>query len=418
MFEKLKAAPADPILGLTRQFAEDLNPLKINLSIGVYQDESGNTPIFPSVKRAERQLHREQDTKAYISQAGDERFNAGISRLLLGERLLRQRAECLATIMTPGGCGALSLAAGLLAQSAEAPVVWVSDPTWPNHPPIFEGAGVRVRTYPYYDRRSGCLDFERLVDALGRIPPGQAVLLHGCCHNPTGFDPTPAQWDVLADLLLRRRLLPLLDVAYQGLGQGIADDAYGVRRILSRLPEAVVAVSCSKNFGLYRERTGALVIASKSPPVTRAAASRALATARSSYSMAPYHGAGVVGLLLSDQGLRRAWKSELKVVRERIQGLRTALVDELARCQSAIDFGFLRNANGMFCLLGLSAERVRGLRRKRGLYLVDDGRLNVAALSNRCVKQVAEWIAGELGGPPNGAGLDGRAQLASGRGQR
>ena len=398
MFENIEAAPADPILGLARQFAADPNPSKINLSIGVYQDESGKTPIFFSVKRAERRLLEEQKTKAYISQSGDERFNRNISRLLLGESLCRERAQCLGTIMTPGGCGALGLAAGLVAESAEDPVLWVSDPTWSNHRPIFEGAGVDVRTYPYYDPRSRSLDFERFADSLGRIPPGQAVLLHGCCHNPTGFDPTEEQWDILAEELGRRQLLPLVDVAYQGLGRGIAEDAYGVRRIVSRLPEAVIAVSCSKNFGLYRERTGAIVIASGSPAATRAAVSRALAAARRGYSMAPYHGGGVAGLLLEEKDLRQEWKSELRGVRERIKGLRRKLAEELNQRQSAADFSFVRNARGMFCMLGLSAERVAHLRARHGLYLVDDGRLNVAALSDRCIERVAERIAGELGG--------------------
>ena len=398
MLDKLKAVPEDPILGLTRQFAADSNSSKINLSIGVYQDESGTTPIFSSVKRAERQLLEQQDTKVYVSQSGDERFNRNITRLLLGKRLCRETGECLASIMTPGGCGALSLGAGLLAQAVDDPVVWVSDPTWSNHRPIFEGAGVEVRVYPYYDRQAGCLDFERFLDSLSAIPPRQAVLLHGCCHNPTGFDPTEAQWDELIDVLRHRRLVPLVDVAYQGLGEGTEQDAYGARQIVAQLPEAIVAVSCSKNFGLYRERTGAILIASASPSATRAAASRALATARRGYSMSPYHGAGIVGLLLENRILRDEWISELKVVRERIQELRTRLVEELNQRQSRIDFSFIRNAKGMFCLLGLPTERVRRLRSRYGLYLVDDGRLNVAALSNRCVPLVAERIAGEVGG--------------------
>lgn len=397
MFENLKALPADPILGLNQTFQQDSNPDKINLSVGVYQNAQGLTPIFTAVKKAEKELLERQASKSYAPQAGDPAFIEKSAELLFGKELAAELGDRSATVMTPGGCGALRMGAELLVSSKPDAVVWVSNPTWANHYPLLESAGLTLNDYAYYNPVTRCVDFTAMLESLNDIPKGDVVLLHGCCHNPTGADITPAQWDQVIDLLTERSLVPFIDVAYQGFGDGLDQDAYGIRQAVKRLPEVLIASSCSKNFGLYRERTGSVTIVTQSATQTNAAKSHILSAARRSYSMSPYHGGGIVGHLLSDDALTLEWKNELEHVRTRMNNLRLGLAKGLNEAQSKIEFDFVAQSKGMFCFLGIPREDVLTLRAEFGLYLLESTRINVAGLSEQnlpvIIQRVAEVIS-------------------------
>ncbi|NND81611.1 MAG: aspartate/tyrosine/aromatic aminotransferase [Gammaproteobacteria bacterium] len=393
MFEVLEQLPPDPILGLSQQFQVDPNPDKINLSVGVYQDSAGHTPIFKAVKQAEQQLIEQQRSKAYIAQAGDADFNRNISRLLLGDALVNDLGAQLGAVMTPGGCGALRMGGELLAQVSGEKQVWVSDPTWANHFPLLQSAGLKLTKYPYYDFQTGAVNFDKMLAGLRAAQSGDVVLLHGCCHNPTGADLSEDNWDELIELLVERQLVPFIDVAYQGFGHGLDVDAYGVRQAVKACPEVLIALSCSKNFGLYRERTGALLVITQAAQQTAAAVSHVLAAARRNYSMPPYHGAGIVGHLLNDAQLTSDWQAELSAVRERMNLLRKALSDGLNQAQDKIDFSFVAGSNGMFCYLGIPREMVLQLRAEFGIYLLESTRINVAGLSETNLPVVVERVA-------------------------
>jgi aspartate aminotransferase len=393
MFEQLKTLPADPILGLNQIFQKDANPDKINLSIGVYQNAQGATPIFTAVKKAEQQLLSLQKTKAYAPQAGDPAFVEHITKLLLGDELVDNLGDRVATVMTPGGCGALRMNAELLVQSRDNITVWVSNPTWANHFPLLESAGLTLKTYDYYSPETHAVDFVAMVESLNLIPKGDVVLLHGCCHNPTGADLTETQWDTVIDILAERELVPFIDVAYQGFGDSLADDAYGLRQAATRLPEVLVASSCSKNFGVYRERTGAALVITATAAQTAAAKSQILSAARRSYSMSPSHGGAVVGHLLSSESLTHEWKTELESVRTRMNSLRLGLAKGLNDAQSKIDFDFVAESKGMFCYLGIAREDVLTLRSEFGLYLLESTRINVAGLSEHNLPIIVERVA-------------------------
>jgi len=393
MFEQLDTLPADPILGLGQAFQEDSNPKKISLSVGVYQDSDGKTPIFTAVKKAERALLDAQLTKAYAPQAGDPEFLTHISRLVLGEALAHQLGDRVATVMTPGGCGALRTGAELLMSAKPNATVWVSNPTWANHYPLFESAGLRLKPYEYYNASINGIDFQRLLDSLIQIPEGDVVLLHGCCHNPTGADLTYEQWDQVLDILVERRLVPFIDIAYQGFGDGLEEDAYSIRQAVQRLPEVLVANSCSKNFGLYRERTGSIMVVTQTPEQTNAAKSHILSAARCSYSMSPYHGGGIVGYLLGDAALAKEWKDELEQIRVRMNTLRVGLAEGLNQAQSKIDFSFITQSKGMFCYLGIPQADVLTLRSEYGIYLLESTRINVAGLSELNLPTIVERVS-------------------------
>lgn len=393
MFEHLKVLPADPILGLNQTFQQDSNPNKINLSVGVYQNAKGLTPIFTAVKKAEKELLELQSSKSYAPQAGDPAFIEHSAKLLLGSELVAQLGDKAATVMTPGGCGALRMGAELLASTKPDTVVWVSNPTWANHYPLLESAGLTLKDYAYYDAATRSVDFSAMLEALGAIPQGDVVLLHGCCHNPTGADITPAQWDQVIDVLAERNLVPFIDVAYQGFGDSLDQDAYGIRQAVSRLPEVLIASSCSKNFGLYRERTGSITVVTQSESQTNAAKSHILSAARRSYSMSPYHGGGIVGHLLSSDSLTQEWKTELEQVRTRMNNLRVGLAEGLNQAQAKIDFGFVAKSKGMFCFLGIPREDVLTLRSEFGLYLLESTRINVAGLSEANLPIIIERVA-------------------------
>lgn len=393
MFESLSTLPADPILGLGQSFKQDTNPDKISLSVGVYQDESGSTPIFTAVKKAEQQLIGLQKSKAYIAQAGDERFLRGISTLMLGEELIDSLGNRMSAVMTPGGCGALRVSAEMLVAASSSARLWVSDPTWGNHYPLLQSAGLELKEYRYYDTEIKGINFQAMLDDLAQIPSGDSVLLHGCCHNPTGADLTPDQWDQVIALLAERELLPFFDVAYQGFGDGLEADAYSVRQAVKLLPEVLIACSCSKNFGLYRERTGAAIIVSQSAQATNAANSHILSAARRSYSMSPYHGGGIAGLVMSDPELKLEWMDELELVRNRMNRLRVELAQGLNQAQSKIDFSFVARSKGMFCFLGISREQVLELRAEYAIYLLESTRINVAGLSDANLSTIIERVA-------------------------
>jgi len=393
MFQNLSVLPADPILGIGQLFQQDPNPNKISLTVGVYQDAQGHTPIFAAVKKAEQQLIEAQSSKAYIAQAGDADFLTGITRLLVGADLADQLGDRLSAVMTPGGCGALRMSAEMLVTASDSKRLWVSDPTWANHYPLLQSAGLELSTYPYYDIHTNGINFAAMLQALKEIPAGDTVLLHGCCHNPTGADLSPEQWDQVLEVLVDRELLPFFDVAYQGFGDGLEADAYSVRRALELMPEVLIATSCSKNFGLYRERTGAAIALSRDANAANAVRSHIMSAARKSYSMSPYHGGGVAGLVMKDPTLYQEWKDELEIVRNRMNVLRVKLADGLNQAQSKMDFSFIANSKGMFCYLGISKEEVLTLRKDFSLYLLESTRINVAGLSESNLQTIVDNVA-------------------------
>lgn len=376
MLETLDTLPPDPILGLSVAFAADDNPNKIDLGVGVYQDSSGHTPIMQAVLDAETKLLENEGTKSYMPQAGDAAFNTGIQHLLLGEEAATGYSERLTSIQTPGGCGALRIGAELINRSNPGCKVWVSDPTWPNHLPLLGGAGLNFETYSYYNKTEHRLDFDAMMDQVQQAAPGDILLLHGCCHNPSGADLTFEQWQTVTDLVLKQGLIPFVDIAYQGLGTGLEEDAAGWRWMAERVPEMLMASSCSKNFGLYRERTGALIILAENGDTKAAAQSQALSAARQIYSMPPSHGALIAGLILQDADLRQTWQNELVEMQSRITSMRQALVQRLGS-----QFSFIQDEHGMFSFLGITPEQVTALREKHGIYMVASTRINLAGLN-------------------------------------
>jgi aspartate/tyrosine/aromatic aminotransferase len=393
MFEGLKPLPQDPILQLMQTFRDDPRDDKIDLGIGVYKDDSGNTPIMAAVHEAERRLLEQEVTKSYVGPAGSAGFNQAIADLVLGADNALIRDQRVSVVQTPGGCGALRMAAEFLRLCHSDTTVWVSTPTWGNHLPLLGGAGLAIREYPYLDSQTLQVDFDRMMGALEQASAGDVVLLHGCCHNPSGADLTVDQWQQVTDLMLRKGLLPFVDMAYQGLGDGLDADAAGLRHVASRVPEMVVASSCSKNFGLYRERTGALMLVGETADAQKAATSQLLSVIRSHYSMPPAHGAAIVETILGDEGLRSQWQSELNGMCERILHLRHAFAAALA---PAGDFGFIARQRGMFSFLGIAPEQVRQLREEFGIYMLDSSRVNVAGLNDQSMPRVAEAVRSVL----------------------
>lgn len=393
MFEQITTLPADPILGLMAAYRTDDHPHKIDLGVGVYKDEHGHTPVMQAVKAAESQLLTKQDSKTYVGPAGSEAYNQRAADLILGEALNRRLGERRVTFQTPGGCGGLRLAAEFLTKIRPTARILVSDPTWANHMPLLGNAGLQISQYPYYDSQRHTIVFDAMMDALQDAGPGDLVLLHGCCHNPCGADLNVSQWQAVTELAEKNGFTPFIDLAYQGLGDGLEEDAYGVRLMAERLPELLVVSSCSKNFGLYRERTGALSVISAAPASTRAAASQIAATARGIYSMPPDHGAAVVAAILGDQTLYNQWLSELAEVRERINGLRTQLHEALRQRDTGRDFAFIEQEKGMFSFLGLTVAQVHELVSQFSIYLVDSSRINIAGINASNLEYLADSIA-------------------------
>ena len=397
MFEQLQQAPPDPILGLTTAFNENPNPHKINLGVGVYKDANGTTPIFKAVKIAEERILAEEKTKSYLAIDGDPAYGKAIQRLLFGEdhEIVTRVRAC--TVQTPGGTGALRVAGDFIHRMTPRATLWLSDPTWANHPKVFEAAGVPVKTYPYYDSERNELDFSALVKALGKVPAGDVVLLHGCCHNPTGMDPTPEQWVEIADVVQRQKFIPLVDFAYQGLGDGLEADGRGLQTLAATGCEMFVASSFSKNFGLYRERIGGLTLVARDPAAAKIALSQVMITIRTNYSNPPAHGSSIVTTVLNDSELWKMWDDEVREMRERINGMRNLLVDTLERKGVKRDFSFIARQRGMFSFSGLTPDQVDALREKHAVYVVKTGgRINVAGIREENVDYLCESLADVL----------------------
>ena len=393
MFENLQALPPDPILALTPAFRADPNPRKIDLGAGVYKDEQGDTPVMRAVKQAETELLACQQSKAYVGPTGAGGFNEAMASLAFGDELLASLGDRRVSLQTPGGCGGLRLAAEFLAQANPDATVWLSDPTWPNHRPLLGAARLKMASYPYYDFSSHAVRFGAMLERLAEAAAGDVLLLHGCCHNPCGADLTMEQWRAVRNLALDKGLVVLIDMAYQGLGDGLEQDVAGVRMLAESLPELLLVGSCSKNFGLYRERTGVLSAICASGSVARAAASRLAATARANWSMPPDHGAAVVQTIMEDPTLRAAWESELAEVRGRINGLRATLAQALRDAGANRDFGFIEREKGMFSFLGVTPEQAETLVSRYSIYLVKSGRINIAGINQANIGYLADSLA-------------------------
>jgi aromatic-amino-acid transaminase len=397
MFEKMEMAPPDPILGLTAAFRDDPNPLKINLGVGVYKDENGATPIMASVKTAERKLLESEGTKSYLPIDGEQTFGSAVRTLLFGKDAELAANGRAVTLHTPGGTGGLRLAGEFLRRSAPTATLWMSDPTWANHHQIFSTLNFPVKTYPYYDAAGKQLDFEAMIAWLETASEGDIVLLHGCCHNPTGLDPSDTQWQQIGAVLAARKTLPLVDFAYQGLAEGIEEDAAGLRILAKRCDELIVISSFSKNFGLYRERTGAMTLVAKQAEDAAKALSHAKQLARTNYSNPPAHGGAIVTTILNDPDLSTQWFGEVAAIRNRIRAMRHLFVEKLNAKGVEQDFSFITKQNGMFSFSGLSREQVETLRQEHSIYIVGSGRINVAGMTeenmDRLVAAIAEVLA-------------------------
>jgi len=391
MFGKLEAIPPDPILGVTAAFRRDPAPSKVDLGVGVYRDDAGLTPVPAAVREAERRVLAEQNSKTYVGPSGNPEFNERIVGLAFGP-LYASLQERTATIQTVGGCGALRMGAELLHAAAPATVVHVSDPTWANHEPLLGNSGLALARYPYYDAPRRAVAFERMLEHLGRLPAGEVVLLHASCHNPTGVDLDRAQWNAVADVLERRGLVPFVDLAYQGFGDDPETDAAGLRLLAGRLPTLLLAISCSKNFGLYRERAGALAVIAPDAATARVIATHQARIGRRMYSMPPDHGAAVAARVLGDDDLRQRWHSELAGMVARIKSLRALLAGRLAARRPERDFGWLTQQRGMFSLLGLAPAAVAALADEEHVYTPPDGRINLAGVSDTNIDRVADAI--------------------------
>ena len=396
MLEHLDRLAPDPILGLMAAFRADTDPRKVDLGVGVYRDEGGETPVMQAVREAEREVLERQTTKTYVAPAGNPGFNEAIGRLVLGEGHSALSGGRVRVVQAPGGCGALRLGAELIRAAAPDAVVYVSNPTWANHVPLLSGCGLALERYPYLDAATGGVAFDAMMGALDALPPRSVVLLHASCHNPTGADLAEGQWREVLSLIRRRALLPFIDIAYQGLGGGLAEDAFAPRLLCAELPEALVAVSCSKNFGLYRERVGALVSLSRTETEADAALSQLVRIARGLYSMPPDHGAAIVARILGS-GLRDSWERELSAMRGRILELRAQAARALAAACPSRDFGHIVRQKGMFSYLGIDKDVVRRLRDQHHVYMTDDSRINIAGLRHENIRYFAEAVAKALG---------------------
>jgi aspartate aminotransferase len=377
------------------KYRADGSPLKVDLGVGVYRDLSGNTPVLASVRLAEQAVLAAQTTKSYVAAAGREEFNSAVEEIVLGAAHVARRDRRARTVQMPGGCGALRVGAELIRAAAPAITVHVSDPTWGNHTPLLGSSGLRLARYPYYDPAAHELRFEQMLEHLDRAPEGDTVLIHACCHNPTGADLAPAQWQELARLLTRRRLVPFLDLAYQGFAADLDTDAAGVRLVASQVPEALIAVSFSKNLGLYRERVGALTVIGENETRADAALSHVLQIARSIYSMPPDHGAAIAAHIFASSALKAEWIEELGQMRTRIADMRALLAQHLQRAVGDKTFDFIRTQHGMFSLLGVSVQAVERLRDKHHIYMTPDSRMNLAGIMPHNAGYVADSIAAE-----------------------
>jgi aspartate/tyrosine/aromatic aminotransferase len=394
MFETLEMAPPDAILGITEAFKKDPKPGKINLSIGVYCDENGKTPVLQSVKKAEERILADEKTKNYVSpNSGTIEYSAAVQNLLFGATHEVVTSKRSVTAHTPGGTGALRVSADFIKFLKPDATVWLSEPTWPNHPSIFAAANIATATYPYYDATGKKLAFASLLDALKKVPAGDFVLLHGCCHNPTGMDPAVEEWNAIAEVSKSQGWVPLFDFAYQGLADGLAEDARCLSPFVASGCEVYICSSFSKNFGLYNERVGALTLVAGAESSAQKALSHLKRIIRTNYSNPPAHGSNIVTTILNDPALRAQWDGEVKAMRDRIAGMRKQFVDTLKAKGVSQDFSFLTKQKGMFSFSGLSKAHVDALKDQYGIYIVGSGRINVAGMTPGNMDALCDAIA-------------------------
>ena len=389
MFNSLQQQPADKILALMQVYKEDPRENKIDLGVGVYKDASGQTPIMQSIKQAEHMLWETQDTKSYVGLTGTPEFSETMIDLVLGDKFDK---NLTASAATPGGTGAVRQAFELGKMANPNLRVFVSDPTWPNHLSILKYLGIPVEPYRYFDAKTRAVDFSSMMTDLENAKEGDLILLHGCCHNPTGANLKAPEWDAVIELLLKSGATPMIDIAYQGFGDGLEEDASGVRKLVNSVPETIIAASCSKNFGIYRERTGLLIVVSHDKGARDLNQSTLAFLNRQNFSFPPDHGARLVTMVLSDAELKRSWMEELETVRTSMLSLRTQLATELEKLSGSNRFGFLADHRGMFSRLGASPEQVNDLRENHAVYMVGDSRLNIAGLNSKTVPVLAKAI--------------------------
>jgi aspartate aminotransferase/aromatic-amino-acid transaminase len=389
MFETLSKAPGDKILALMGEYAADPRPTKIDLGVGVYKDEKGTTPIMSAVRKAEERILAAEKTKSYLGIAGNKGFGSAVLDLTLGDSVDRSRVRIA---QAPGGTGSLWVLMQLINRARPGTTVWVSDPTWPNHNPIAENSGLTVATYPYFDPETRGVRFTEMLAALDQLGRDDVVLLHGCCHNPTGANLSAEQWDQVAASLARTGALPFIDLAYLGFGNGLEADAYGTRKVVSSVPEALVAFSGSKNFGLYRERIGAAILIARDAEQADIMQSQLLNIIRGAYSQPPDHGAEIIRTILEDADLRAEWEAELNQMRTRMVHLREKLAETIRQRSNSEDFDFIADHRGMFSLLGLNSATVEHLKAANGVYMVGDSRINVAGIPEERVGDLADAL--------------------------
>ena len=395
-FDSVSLAPADPILSITEAFKADSNPDKINLSVGVFVDDSGVTPILGTVREAEKRIVETNATKSYLPITGSPNYGALTQKLCFGNSLADSLKGRIITAHTPGGTGALRAAADFISSSLEANSVWLSNPTWANHKGIFSAAGLEPQTYAYFDQSTLSLDYPAFIESIKTIPAGDIVILHACCHNPTGADLSPAQWDEVAAIAANAGWIPLLDFAYQGFGTDIETDAYCVRAFAQTGKALFVCQSFSKNIGLYRERVGALHVVVGNEDEAKRVTSQVKIAVRTNYSNPPAHGGAIVETVLGNADLRSTWITEVTAMRERIHEVRDQFVRALEAAGVGRDFSFLKEQKGMFSFTGLTKEQAIGLRQDHSIYIVDSGRINVAGITSKNLPRLVEVLKGTL----------------------
>ncbi len=393
MFQTAPLNPPDSIFGLIEQFKKDTNPNKINLSVGVYQDEAGKIPVMKCVRMAEKKLLDGQGTKNYLPIDGSPTYRDAIGRLILGDEIFdRENVHCVSA-QTPGGTVSLRIAGELLRRVFSVDTIWMSNPTWANHPKIYAAAGLNVEKYDYLDDNGTGLGFDRMVESLQQTKPRQAILLHTVCHNPTGVDPTEEQWKQLGAIVKERELFPVFDFAYQGFGTDLDSDAFPIRHFIESGGEALVCNSFSKNFGLYAERVGGISAVSANADVATAMLSQIKLTIRTMYSNPPLHGGSIVDTVLHDVELRKAWETELTEIRERILQLRSNFVAAMQKRLPEKDFEYINKQRGMFSYSGLTKEQVDRLREEYSIYALGSGRINIAGINASNLDRICDAIA-------------------------
>lgn len=393
MFEVAPLNPPDSIFGLIEQFKRDPNAEKINLSVGVYQDESGTTPVMQCVRKAEQKLLDAAGTKSYLPIDGSPTYNQAIGRLILGDELFEGDSVRSVSAQTPGGTVSLRIAGELLKRVFDVDTIWMSNPTWANHPQIYGAAGLNIEKYEYLDENGTGLDFSRVVESLSRSKPNQAILIHTVCHNPTGVDPSVEQWEQLGAMIKERQLFPIFDFAYQGFGESLDADAFPIRNFVESGGEAIVCNSFSKNFGLYAERVGGITAVSHDADTAAAMLSQIKLTIRTIYSNPPLHGGAIVNTVLHDADLRQIWEAELAEIRERILELRSNFVDAMQARVPEKDFQFINRQRGMFSYSGLTPDQVARLKDEYSIYVLGSGRINVAGINGQNLDRLCDAIA-------------------------